>query len=230
MRSYLLTFLVSSTLACAAHSPSTPPPEESAPEAPVAPPELEPEPEPEPEPPPPPPSNADLNVSLRWADGKTKSGHVKRIERSSDWYGEKDWYDKDSRLVIPMEASNGDEIEPNWSELQTITIRPGKAANADCSYESDYIPWMYTCEVTNSSKAKLKNGKRYSVISRHRWRFTFDDDSQVEFWLYKHATRSQDSGDVEFGLDVSENYDLYQKLQADLRTDLKSLLISITIQ
>ena len=86
-----------------------------------------------------------------------------------------------------------------------MTIRPGNASNADCSYESDYIPWMYTCETRNTSSASLKAGGRYSIISRHKWRLTFDDDSQVEFWLYKHAARMQDGGDVEFGMELAEN-------------------------
>jgi hypothetical protein len=129
-----------------------------------------------------------------------------------------------------MEATNGQESEPAWTDIASISIKAGNPNNADCSYESDYMPWMYTCEVKNKSTAKLKTGARYSLTSRHKWRFTFDDDSQVEFWLYKHAARIQDSGNVEYGMEMGENYGIYQQLQQDLRVELKGLLISITLQ
>ena len=92
------------------------------------------------------------------------------------------------------------------------------------------MPWMYTCEVRNKSTVRLKSGTRLSATSRYKWRMTFDDDSQVEFWLYKHAARMQDGGNVEYGMDMAENPGIYQQLQQDLRVELKSLLTSITIQ
>jgi len=229
MRNVFLTFILASIAACA----STPKPAvaEAIEAAPVeVAPEPEPEPEPEPAPPPPPPNNADMNVTLKWANGDTKSGHVKRIERSSDWYAEKEWHTAANRLTVTMEASNGQESEPAWTDIASITIKPGNASNADCSYESDYMPWMYTCEVRNKSTVRLKSGTRLSATSRYKWRMTFDDDSQVEFWLYKHAARMQDGGNVEYGMDMAENPGIYQQLQQDLRVELKSLLTSITIQ
>jgi len=164
-------------------------------------------------------------VTLKWANGQTKSGHVKRIERSSDWYAENEWYTEASRLTVTMEASNGQESEPAWTDITSVTIRPGKTSDASCSYESDYTPWMYTCEVRNRSSAKLKAGGLLSVTSRHKWRLTFDDDSQVEFWLYKHAARMQDDGSSEM-----ENPELYPELLKNLRGELAGLLTSITIR
>jgi len=201
-----------------------------APPVEVAAPEPEPEPEPEPAPPPPPPNNADLNLTIEWADGTSKSGHVKRIERSSDWYGEKEWYTAENRLSLTVEAPNGQESEAAWADIASMRIRPGNASNSDCSYESDYMPWMYTCEVRNQSTAKLKTGQNRSITSRHKWRLTFDDDSQVEFWLYKHAARMQDGGDVEYGMEMGENYAIYQQLQQQLREELKGLIKSIRVQ
>lgn len=227
MRTVILACVAGFFTACA--TTPTPAPEPVVEATPV---ELAPEPEPEPipEPEPVPVVNADLTVSLKWANGESKNGHVKRIERSSDWYGEKEWYTQANRLTVTMEAANGQESEPAWTEIASITIKPGKASNADCAYESDYMPWMYTCEVKNKSTANLKSGARHSPTSRHKWRFTFDDDSQVEFWLYKHAARMQDGGNVEYGMDIGENYAIYQQLQQELRVDLKSLLTHITIQ
>ena len=229
MKTLVSAFFLSSLLACASSpTPEPPAPVEPAPVE-VAP-EPEPEPEPEPAPPPPPPVNADLNVVIKYANGETKSGHIKRIERSSDWYGEKEWYTADNRITLTLEANNGQESEVAWTDINSMTVRPGNASNSDCSYESDYVPWMYTCEVRNSSSASLKAGGRLSITSRHKWRLTFDDDSQVEFWLYKHAARMQDGGDVEFGMELSENYEIYQQLQQQLREELRSIVTSIKIQ
>ena len=71
---------------------------------------------------------------IKYANGETKSGHVKRIERSSDWYGE-EWYTADNRITLTLEASNGQESEAAWTDIGSMTIRPGNASNADCSYE-----------------------------------------------------------------------------------------------
>lgn len=227
MRTIVFPFLAGLIFACATPQKPVPAPPVEVTVAEVAP---EPEPEPEPIPEPEPPANADMTVSLTWANGETKSGHVKRIERSSDWYGEKEWYTADNRLTITTEAPNGQESEPTWGEITSITVKPGNVKNADCAYESDYMPWMYTCEVRNKGTAKLKSGKSSSVTSRYKWRFTFDDGTQTEFWLYKHAARMQDGGNVEFGMDMSENPSIYQQLQQDLREDLKRLLTNITVQ
>ena len=65
---------------------ATPPaPVEEVVEAPVEDPVEEPMPEPKPE------SNADFNTTLTFSDGTSKSGHVIRVEASTDSYGMKDW-------------------------------------------------------------------------------------------------------------------------------------------
>ena len=62
--------------------------------------EAMPEPEPKPEP------NADFNATLTFSDGTTKSGHVIRVEASTDSYGMKDWLDSESRLTIFAESGS----------------------------------------------------------------------------------------------------------------------------
>ena len=131
-------------------------------------PEPEPEPEPEPDPAPPPPAvnNADLQVSIGFADGSSQSGHVKRIERSSNWGGDEEWYTDANRTTVTLEG-NGTEVDVAWSEIPRIDISVGSVSSADCSYESDYHPWMYTCEIRNTANARTRDGSRYEAVTQH---------------------------------------------------------------
>lgn len=188
-------------------------PDESAPE-----PELEPR----------KPDNADLNVTITFADGTTRSGHVRRTEVSKDWYGEKEWADSGSRLAIPMEAGGTEEEHP-WTNIASISIKPGSvSSDTNCTIESDYTPWMYTCELKTTSTARTKDGRRFTVADRHKWRFFFDDDTELEFWLNKIPARMQDEGDM--GRENPENYAIYGELQAQLRNDIRTMVKTIRVE
>jgi hypothetical protein len=226
MRALVLTLL----FACGPKK--APEPAAAAPvEAPAAPePAAEPTPEPEPEvkvev------TNADFNASVITANGSQKSGHVKRVERSDDWFGEGTWLTdaKDIRILAETDTANK---EYTWKDIKTITIQPGKVpADVDCVYDSNWSPWMYDCTLKTMGTATVADGSKWRVTSRQKWRFTFDDGSQVEFWLYKHPAREQDSQVV--GLDTTnpENYDLYTRLQNRLREEVKTTMVTkIVIQ
>ncbi len=202
---------------------------ETATAAPVTEAEPEPEPEAEPEPPPPPASNADFTAKVSRADGTASSGHVKRVERSEDWYADDGWTDSALKLTISLEC--GSEFpDVTWDKISAITISPGSLANdVSCSYSSETNPWVYTCELKTPTTAVLKDGRSCEVSSRHKWRFTFDDDSQVEFWMAKYPARQQD--EITQTIDRGgENLDMYVTLQDQLREDLKTLVKGVTVQ
>ncbi len=183
---------------------------------------------PEPELAPRKPDNADLNVTITFADGTTQSGHVRRTEVSKDWYGEKEWADSGSRLVVPLEAGGTEEEHP-WTNIASINIKPGSvSSDTNCTIESDYTPWMYTCELKTTSTARTNDGRRYIVADRHKWRFFFDDDTELEFWLNKLPARMQDEGDME--RDNPENYAIYGELQAQLRNDIRTMVKTIRVE
>ncbi len=198
-------------------------------EAPAAEPVPEPEPEPEPEPvvEAPPADNADIKLTVTFGAGTTNSGHIRRIERSSDWFAETGWEDSENKITLELEG-NGTLKDVSWSEIKTITVSPGTvSSDTDCTYSSDYTPWMYTCELRTPTTAVTTDGKKWTVNSRHKWRFTYDDGTEIEFWLTKHPARLQDTNTV--GLDTvnPENYEIYKALQAQLRTERQSSIRSI---
>ncbi|MEC8423709.1 MAG: hypothetical protein VX000_08020, partial [Myxococcota bacterium] len=202
--------------------------------APVAAPAPTPEPAPEPEPEPEPPKevvNADLNVRITRADGSTVQGHVKRIERSKDFFGETEWINARNELTIQVE---GPDVYTKilWTEVDRVFVKPGAVpADVDCSYDSNFRPWMYECVLKTTGSLVMADGKKVTVDNRHKWRFTFDDDTAVEFWLKKHVAREQDASVVDLDTDNPENYDLYKKLQQQLRDDVKgSMVIKVDIE
>ena len=184
----------------------TPTTTETAPPPPPPPPP-EPEPEPEPEPP---ASNADFNATLTMADGSKVSGHVKRVERGEDWYAEDGYTDEADELTLELEGG-GTLKNVTWDEIDRIDITYDGRSGIDCTYSSDFMPWMYMCVLRNTPKAKTVEGKTWTVTTRNKWKFTFDDDSTVEFYVHKLPAREQDTETA--GLDTTENYDLYAKLQ-----------------
>ncbi len=197
-----------------------PPAETSEEEAPADEPE-----EAEPPPPPPPPANnVDWTVSLKKADGTTLDGPVKRVERSSDWWGEAEWLDGADDLKLTLEGY-GTEIEVGWDELKSVVIAKGNPADSDCAYSSDYNPWMYTCEVKIKTTATTLDGKKWTVVSRHKWSFHFEDGTNLEFWLYKHPARMQDPENTD-----GENYNVYIQLQDRLREEMKTVTTSVKVQ
>lgn len=207
-------------------------PEPAVVEAVVEAPAPTPEPEPELAPPAPEPKrdNADFNATVTFAGGRSASGHVKRVERSTDWYGEEGWEDDDGSLLVALEGNNTLKDVP-WKEIGAITVTPGKMpADVDCTYSSDFSPWMYTCELKTATAATTTDGKKWTVTSRHKWRFTFDDGSTVEFWMVRYPARQQDTKVYEYDEEVVENYQIYTQLQDTLRQQTGEVVKSVTIK
>jgi len=197
-----------------------PAPAEEAPPAPA-----------EPAPPPEPVRvrNADLTISVGFSDGRVKTGHVTGIERSSDFYAEEGWTTDEGKLKLTVESGSS-EKQVIWKDVKSVAITPGKIPDdVDCTYSSDFTPWMYECTLRTTVTVSLKDGSKGIVTARHKWRFTWEDGSKEEFWLYKHVAREQDDRDVHFGDEVSENFALYTRLQDRLRTEIKTLVKSVSV-
>ncbi len=193
-----------------------------------------PEPALEPTPPPPPeePSgarNVSFTVSLTRADGTSRSGHVKGIERSADFHGDQGWESGAKDITFEIETAKGEKVVA-WTDVKSINIAPGKMPDdVDCTYSSDFNPFMYECSIRTTTVANLKDGSKGNVITRNKWRFTFDDGAPVELYLYKHTERMQ--ADATPGEDQEEDPGMYTKLQQALRETLKkSIVKSVTVQ
>ncbi len=237
MRGSMWIFTLGFAVACGEKTPPEPAaeptpaaPEEVAP-APEPDATLAPEPEPEPEPaaePALPSSTVDLTVTVKLNDGSTKAGHAWLIERSTDWYGEEGWTASAADVKLQLEG-NGTEIKSPWAEIASISVEIAKVSeSSDCTYDSDYSPWMYDCTLRNKGKAVTTDGRSWDITDRHKWRISFDGGESQEFWLYKHPARQQDAQTV--GLDSSgENYDLYIELQDRLREEVKTMVTGVTV-
>lgn len=183
------------------------------------------------EPPPPPPEvkNADFNVKITRADGTVTSGHIKRVERGENTYGES-WTTEEKALAFYVEG-HGEYKKIQWSEVSRVSISVPNSKDFDCLYSSEYTPWMYECSVKVKASVTTKNGKTYVADTGHKWQFVTDDDTEISFWLKKHYARQQDETVVDLDVTNPENYKLYGVLQNQLRTEMKSSLIkSIQIQ
>ena len=204
------------------------PPEVAAAPAPVVvAPAPAPEPEPEPEPAEPVAvSNVSMNVTITYADGSTKSGHVKGLERSEDLYADEGWTTEANRLKLDGESgSNATSLK--WDQVKSISIKPGTVpADVSCSYDSNWTPWMYDCTVATTSTITLKDGAKWTAATRHKWRMTFDDDSTAEFWIWKWPAREQDTETVSLDTVNPEKPELYTKLQQQLRQELKTIVVT----
>lgn len=175
--------------------------------------------------------NADSTVTITYADGSTKGGHVKGIERTVDFYGDDGWTADDGKLRLTVEA-NGTEKAVPWKDVRAIAVTPGKLPDdVDCTYSSDFTPWMYECTLRTTAAVTLKDGSKGTVSNRHLWRFTMDDGATVEFSIYKYVVREQDTKVVDFGDESTENFGLYSRLQDRLRSDVKSAVVkSVSVQ
>lgn len=211
--------------------------EEPAPAPTPAPAAAEPAPAPEPEPAPPvevgpvSPKNVSFSVTLGYADGSTKAGKVTGLERTSDFNGDEGWTSDASKLKLTVEGS-GTEKQVAWTDLKSVAITPGKIPDdLDCTYSSDFSPWMYECTLRTTSAAALKDGSKGNVTNRHKWKLWFEDGSTVELQVYKYTVRQQDDRELQFGDEAGENFAIYTKLQQQIREDLKGkMLKSISIQ
>lgn len=227
----MFPLLLSLVVACGPKEPPKAPAAEPPP-APVAPAPAEPPPAPAAEPAPPAEiTNADFQVVVTRADGTSVKGHVKRVERSADWFGEKDWSVADADLVILAETETALK-KIRWPEVKSIAIVPGKVpADVDCVYDSEWMPWMYDCTLKTTATVTTKDGSRWTVTNRHKWRLVFDDGSSVEFWLWKHPAREQDAEVVTLDSGNPENHALYTRLQNRLREEVKTTLVTgVTVQ
>ena len=177
------------------------------------------------EPPPPPPEvlNADFTVTLTTADGGTVSGHVKRVERGENTYGE-GWTTEEKDLKFYIEG-HGEYKKITWDEVKRVSVSVPNSKDFDCLYSSEYSPWMYECSVKLKSTVTTKDGKSYIADSGHKWKFVTDDDTEHTFWLKKHYARKQDEKVVDLEVTDPQNYALYGELQAQLRTEMKGSLV-----
>jgi hypothetical protein len=175
--------------------------------------------------------NASFSVTFTFSDGTTKSGHVSGVERTVDFVGDEGYTSADKDLKLTVEVGSS-EKSVGWSDVKSISVTPGKLPDeVDCTYSSDFSPWMYECTLRTTTTVTLKDGTKGNVTNRNHWRFTFDDGSTFEFQVYKYTVREQDTTELQYGDEATENFKLYAKLQDEIRTDLKSKIIkSITIQ
>ena len=167
---------------------------------------------PEPEPEPEVVSNADFTAHITHGDGTTTKGHVKRVERSEGWYGEKGWTDAAAKLTVTLEG-NGTEVESPWTDIKSISLKYGAKADIDCQFDSEYTPIMYMCVLPSTGTVSDSDGKTWTAGNRHKWRFYFDNDRVEEFWIKKLPEREQESESAESGDGSQQNTELYEKLQ-----------------
>ncbi len=231
MRTLLIAFLLVPAFSFA--KPKAPEPAPAP--APAPSPAPAPEPAPAPAEVPPPPmgthaNNMSLNVTITRADGSSKSMHVKGVERATDFYGDQGWTTDAAELKIPVALAKGEKMAA-WTEVKSISIVPGKMPDdVDCTYSSDFNPFMYECSIRTTTTIVLKDGTKGAVDIRNKWRFTLDDNTEVEFYLLKHTQRMQSEAAAGGG-DQEEDMGMYTKLQQALREDLKSTLVKgITVQ
>jgi len=178
-----------------------------------------------PEPDPAPVSNVDFKATLSFSDGSTVSGQVIRVERSSDSYGMKEWYDTESRLTIFAESGSTAK-DLAWTDIKSVSTSP-KSGDVSCVYESDWIPWLYICTQKTSTSVVDSEGKKWSADSKSKWKFYFDDDTQVEFWIQNYRAMQQDTVEVGLGDEAYENPDLYAQLQNEVKSMVYVKSISI---
>lgn len=196
---------------------TTPEPAPAPAPVPVAVPEPEPEPVPEPAPEVPPgsrPHNADLQVVIVYADGTNQKGHVVRIERTEDWYGDTGWTDAEAKRKVTLEGG-GTEIEVPWSDIKKVDITYGANDDIDCTYDSSFTPTMYICTLRTTTKVTTKDNKVWDAADRHKWLFVYETGDAPEFWISKLSERKQEESVPSLGT-VTENTALYLELQKTL--------------
>ena len=167
-------------------------------------------------------SNIELNVTLTMADGSTKKGKVIRVERNKKYNGLEEWIEKDSKLQVDL--MRGKEYKSvALTDMTKITIKPtGKKLNdSECNFESNYEPIMYYCEQKTVSKAFLTDGTSWQIDNLYKWKFYFEDKSEMEFWLSTHRVLEQEEFSGSIG-DNSVNNELIAKLKQKMVDELNS--------
>lgn len=193
-------------VACGPKAPPDPGPDPGPEPIPEPDPVPDPAPHPDPDPQPPTASNADFEVTFSLADGTVAQGRVIRVERTEDWYGEEGWTSDPAEIELELEGPG----TLSWDEVAAIDIRYAGSQDASCMYDSSYDPLMYLCVLPTESTALTRDGERHAVADRHRWRFTFEDDRQVAFYVHKLPVRAQDEAAA--GIDLTENPAMYEQL------------------
>ncbi|MBM4389808.1 MAG: hypothetical protein FJ090_01690 [Deltaproteobacteria bacterium] len=168
------------------------------------------------------PKNANLSVTLTRADGSNQKLAVTGIERSIDFMGDQGWSSEAKDLLVTIEIGST-EKNVAWTDIKSVAIAPAAVTDADCTYSSDFSPWMYECTLKTTANLVMKDGSKGVVNNRHKWRFTTGDGAAAEFWLYKHTAREQDEPS-ENG-ENEEDMGMYTKLQDQLRTEVKTTLV-----
>ena len=167
-------------------------------------------------------SNIELNITLTMADGSTKKGKVIRVERNKKYNGLEEWIEKDSKLKVDL--MRGKEYKSvALTDMTKITIKPkGKELNdSECNFESDYEPIMYFCKQPTISKAFLADGTSWQIDNLYKWKFYFEDKSEMEFWLSTHRVLEQEEFSGSIG-DNSVNNELIAKLKQKMVDELNS--------
>jgi hypothetical protein len=182
------------------------------PAAPAPAPEPEPEPAPEVRGP-----NTDFNVAITWADGSSSKGHVTRVERTSDWFGDEGWTGDPDKIKVTLEGG-GTEIEAPWTDIQQVDITYGTKADLNCSYDSNATPTMYICDLKTTTKVKTKDGKTWDAVDRHKWRFVTESGEEHAFWIYKLPARKQEEKVPEIGSPETDTTPIYAALEQEINT------------
>lgn len=168
--------------------------------------------------------NVSLGAKLAFGDGTFKDGRIAGIERAVDVYGEEGWSAEAKDLVLEVEIGTTEKAVP-WTEVKSLTITTAPKPEFDCDYTSETSPWMYECRLSTTSTVVLKSGQKGNVITRKRWRFTYEDGTSVVFSAFKPSAHEPDPRELSFGEEVGENAELYAKLQGQLRAELKAKMV-----
>jgi hypothetical protein len=177
-----------------------------------------------PEPEPAPAPNANFKATMKFADGRTQSGRVTRVERGDDWFAEDGWVDTEAKLTVTVEGA-GTEKEVPWTEIASVTIQYGNKDQVDCQYDSGFTPWMYMCVLRTTPTVRTTDGKSWKAVTRYKWKLTFDDGTNEEFYLHKLPERQQDTRSPDEG----ENYAVYGDLQTAVLQRARKSLTSLTL-
>jgi hypothetical protein len=221
MRRFVLLPLICSVLVAAKGADA----KEEAPPAPAA---TNAAPAPEAAPAPATVKNISMGAALAFGDGTSKSGRVQGVERTTDAY-DQEWSTETKHLVLEVEVGTT-EIAVPWTQVKSLTITPAAMTDVSCDYTSDTTPWTYACTLPTTSAVVLKDGKKGNVVTRKRWRFSYEDGSTVEFYAHKLKVSAPDDRELGYGDDPGENAALYAKLQQKMRADVKGRFVkSVTI-
>ena len=219
MRTLGLVVLVVLT-ACGGDKPAPErPTPEPAPPAPAPAPMPEPAPEPEAATPSSQEPNTDFNVAIAWADGSVSKGHVVRVERTADWFGDEGWTDVPAKLNVTLEGG-GTETEVPWTDIRQVDITYGAKADMNCSYDSQTTPTTYICELKTTTKVKTKDGKTWDAADRHKWKFMTEGGEAFDFYIYKLPVRKQEEKVPEIGASDTDPVTtaIYAALEQEINT------------